>query len=234
MVRELCEVQGLIFKRKKYKEADILTKIMTKDHGIFTIDVRGALRPKSRLGAATLNFSYGKYDVKQLDQLYLDLTKNAYSSYVLDLLDHAFVEYKDIGSFYDLIMKALLKINSGEDVAVITQMVQLKLLNAYGVAPQLDRCLICGKVQGTFDYSLELGGIICSDHFNSVSQRMHLDPKVVALIRTLALIDIDRLGKVKINPQLKKNSGKVIDRMYANYLDLNLKTKKFLDELALF
>ena len=111
MARELCEVQGLIFKRKKYKEADVLTKIMTKDHGIFTIDVRGALRPKSRLGAATLNFSYGKYivntnwkgistlrtfkDVKQLDQLYLDLTKNAYSSYVLDLLDHAFVEYKD-------------------------------------------------------------------------------------------------------------------------------------------
>ena len=63
---------------------------------------------------------------------------------------------------------------------------------------------------------------------------MHLDPKVVALIRTLALIDIDRLGKVKINPQIKKKSGKVIDRMYANYLDLNLKTKKFLDELALF
>ena len=250
MTRELCEVQGLIFKRKKYKEADVLTKIMTEDHGIFTIDVRGALRPKSRLGAATLNFSYGKYivntnwkgistlrtfkDVKQLDQLYLDLTKNAYSSYVLDLLDHAFVEYKNIGSFYDLIMKALLKINSGEDAAIITQMVQLKLLNAYGVAPQLDRCLICGKVQGVFDYSMELGGIICSDHFNSVSQRMHLDPKVVALIRTLALVDIDRLGKIKINPQLKKDSGKVIDLMYVNYLDLNLKTKKFLDELALF
>ena len=63
---------------------------------------------------------------------------------------------------------------------------------------------------------------------------MHLDPKVVALIRTLALVDIDRLGKIKINPQLKKDSGKVIDRMYVNYLDLNLKTKKFLDELALF
>ena len=58
MVRELCEVQGLIFKRKKYKEADVLAKIMTKDHGIFTIDVIGALIPNSRLGAATLNFSY--------------------------------------------------------------------------------------------------------------------------------------------------------------------------------
>ena len=57
MARELCEVQGLIFKRKKYKEADVLTKIMTKDHGIFTIDVRGALRPKSRLVSATHKFS---------------------------------------------------------------------------------------------------------------------------------------------------------------------------------
>ena len=83
------------------------------------------------------------------------------TSVFMTISEEEAVEYKDIGSFYNLIMKALLKINSGEDAAIITQMVQLKLLNAYGVAPQLDRCLICGKVQGVFDYSMELGGIIC-------------------------------------------------------------------------
>ena len=66
MARELCEVEGLIFKRKKYEEADVLAMIMTEDHGIFTIDVRGALRPKSRLGAASLDFSYGKYIVNTI------------------------------------------------------------------------------------------------------------------------------------------------------------------------
>ena len=61
MARELKEVQGIIFKRQKYKEADLLAKIMTEKDGIITLVVKGALRPKSKLGAATLNFSYGDY-----------------------------------------------------------------------------------------------------------------------------------------------------------------------------
>ena len=108
MTRELKEVQGIIFKRQKYKEADLLAKIITKEDGIITLVVRGALRPKSQLNAATLNFSYGRYviytngrglsnlrtykEVKQYDGLYNDLTKNAYASFILDLIDHAFVE----------------------------------------------------------------------------------------------------------------------------------------------
>ena len=36
MVRELKEVQGIIFKRQKYKEVDLLAKIMTKQDGIIT------------------------------------------------------------------------------------------------------------------------------------------------------------------------------------------------------
>ena len=45
MARELKEVQGIIFKRQKYKEADLLAKIMTKQDGIMTLIVKGALRP---------------------------------------------------------------------------------------------------------------------------------------------------------------------------------------------
>ena len=88
MARELKEVQGIIFKRQKYKEADLLAKIMTKQDGIMTLIVKGALRPKSRLSAATLNFSIGTYviytsgkglsnlrtykEAKQFDGLYRD------------------------------------------------------------------------------------------------------------------------------------------------------------------
>jgi len=34
MARQLKEVQGIIFKRQKYREADLLAKIMTKNNGI--------------------------------------------------------------------------------------------------------------------------------------------------------------------------------------------------------
>lgn len=249
-MRELAEVHGLIFKRKRYKEADVLCKVLSKELGIFTLNVRGALRAKSKLGAATLNFSYGIYTINtnkkgisglrtfknthQFDSLYLNLTKQAYASYILDLVDHAFVEYQNLDAYYDLTMTALTKINTGADPEIIKQLVQLKMLKAFGVAPNFASCLICGKKRGEFDFSLEKGGIICSDHFTSFNQRMHLNPKTTSLLRTLALVDIERIGKISINPQLKKDAKKVIDRMYTNYLDLNLKSKKFLDELALF
>lgn len=250
MSRELVDVNGIIFKSKRYKEADVLAKILTQEMGIFSLDVRGALRAKSKLGAATLNFSYGTYtvnstgkgisglrtfkNVKQFENIYLDITKQAYASYILDLVDHAFVEYQADSQIYQLVFSALSKINDGYDAEIIKQMIELKMLNYYGVAPKLDSCLICQKKQGIFDFSLEMGGIICSDHFNQISNRMHLAPKVVSLIRTLALLDINRIGNININSQLKMASKKVIDRMYTRYLDLNLKSKKFLDELNLF
>lgn len=249
MAKELKEVQGIIFKRQKYKEADLLAKIMTRS-GIITLIVKGALRPKSRLGACTLNFSYGTYviytsgqglsnlrtykEVKQFDGIYNDLTKNAYASFILDLIDHAFVEYQPLGKVYDLADFALNKINDGIDPEVITQIVQMKMLQSFGVMPTLDKCVLCGKRQGVFDYSIKLGGVICSDHFATVQSRMHLAAKETAVLRTIGLIPIEKLGSIDLNSETKKATRKAIDRIYRETIDLNLKTKKFLDELKLF
>lgn len=249
-MRELKEVQGIIFKRRKYKDTDLIVKIMTKNNGIISLIVKGAMRPKSKLNAATLNFSYGTYviytsghglsslrtykEVKQLDGIYDDLIKNAYASFILDLIDHAFVEYQPIGKYYDLANFAIHKINKGVDPEIITQIVQMQLLTAFGVQPELRHCLICKKEQGRFDYSIKLGGVICSDHFNDVQSRLYLKPKQTALLRTMGLVPIERLGKISLQSETKLATRKAIDRIYGETIDLNLKTKKFLDEMKFF
>lgn len=249
-MRELKEVQGIIFKRRKYKDTDLIVKIMTKNNGIISLIVKGAMRPKSKLNAATLNFSYGTYviytsghglsslrtykEVKQLDGIYDDLIKNAYTSFILDLIDHAFVEYQPIGKYYDLADFAIHKINKGVDPEIITQIVQMQLLTAFGVQPELRHCLICKKEQGRFDYSIKLGGVICSDHFNDVQSRLYLKPKQTALLRTMGLVPIERLGKISLQLETKLATRKAIDRIYGETIDLNLKTKKFLDEMKFF
>lgn len=249
-MRELKEVQGIIFKRRKYKDTDLIVKIMTKNNGIISLIVKGAMRPKSKLNAATLNFSYGTYvintsghglsslrtykEVKQLDGIYDDLIKNAYASFILDLIDHAFVEYQPMGKYYDLADFAIHKINEGVDPEIITQIVQMQLLTAFGVQPELRHCLICKKEQGVFDYSIKLGGVICSDHFNDVQSRLYLKPKQTALLRTMGLVPIERLGKISLQSETKLATRKAIDRIYGETIDLNLKTKKFLDEMKFF
>lgn len=249
MVRELKEVEGIIFKRQKYHDADLLAKIITEKNGIFTMLAHGALKPKSKLGAALLNFSYGTYvvyfsghglstlrtykNVKQFDELYDDLIKNAYASFILDLVDHAFMEYQNLGKYYDLTKFALQKIASGTDPEMITQIVQMQLLAAFGVEPELRHCVICGQDQGEFDYSIKNGGILCKKHFYTDPGRMHLKPKEVAVLRTIFLLPFERLGSIKINSSTKKATRKAIDRIYQDTIDINLKTKKFLDELNL-
>ena len=62
---------------------------------------------------------------------------------------------------------------------------------------------------------------------------MHLKPKEVAVLRTIFLLPFERLGSIKINSSTKKATRKAIDRIYQDTIDINLKTKKFLDELKL-
>ncbi|WEV44445.1 DNA repair protein RecO [Lactobacillus sp. ESL0684] len=249
MPRELKEVQGIIFKRQKYKEADLLAKIMTKELGIVTLIARGALKPKSKLGAATVNFSIGQYviytsgqglsnlrtykDVKQFSGIFADLTKNAYASFILDLVDHAFSEYQNLGKYYDLTLFALKKVDQGIDPEMISQVVQMQLLAAYGVEPELKHCVICGCQQGEFDYSIKLGGILCSKHFYRDNSRLHLTAKATAVLRTIGLVPFNRLGTIKVNRAIKQATRKAIDRIYQETIDLNLKSKKFLDEINL-
>ena len=110
----------------------------------------------------------------------------------------------------------------------------MQLLTAFGVQPELRHCLICKKEQGRFDYSIKLGGVICSDHFNDVQSRLYLKPKQTALLRTMGLVPIERLGKISLQSETKLATRKAIDRIYGETIDLNLKTKKFLDEMKFF
>lgn len=247
MSRELIEVQGIIFKRQKYHEADVLAKIITKKNGILTMIAHGALKPKSKLGAALLNFSYGTYiisttgqgisnlrtykNVRQFDGVFNDLTMNAYAAFILDLIDHAFVEYQNVGKYYDLAKFALQKIGEQSDPEMISQIVQMQLLAAYGVEPELHKCVVCGEKNGAFDYSIKYGGILCKRHFYLDTHRLHLQPKQTAVLRTIGLVPFQRLGTISINQKTKTATRKAIDQIYQETIDLNLKTKKFLDKL---
>lgn len=241
------EVTGIIYKRRAANEADVFARILTEKDGLFSIAVKGALKPKSKLNAGTLNFSFGNYKimtnqtgiatlratghVATFDALFSDLKLNAYASYMLDLVDHGFVEYKDVGATYNLVQSCLKNLNGGMNPEVVLALFELQLLPVFGIGPELAQCVICGKTSGTFDYSIDLGGIICSDHFNQVKSRLHLPPKAVALIRTLGLIDVTKLGNISVSEALITAVLKAIDRIYRQTLDLSLKSKAFIDSM---
>lgn len=49
MAYDLLDVTGILFKRRRYQEADLLAKLWTRELGIVTVIIKGGMRPKSPL-----------------------------------------------------------------------------------------------------------------------------------------------------------------------------------------
>lgn len=245
MQKEPTTVNGIIYKRRPANEADVFVRILSKNNGVFTASVRGAKKPQSKLNSSVLNFSYGDYlvvlnekgisqlrsgsHIKQFEQLFSDIKLNAYASYFLDLVDHAVVDYEVVPGIYDLIFASLTMLNEQKNPDIILALVKIRMLEYFGVKPELAHCVLCDQVHQNYDYSIELGGIVGTDHFET--SRLNFDPKVISLLRTLGLLPIEKLGNIEISAYLTNQLLKLLDLIYQRTMDLNLKTEKFIREL---
>lgn len=243
-------VEGIVFKRQPYQETDVLVRIFTQDYGLFTMIVKGAKKPKSKLNSSVLNFSYGHYliDIKpnrisrlnttkkvtQFETIITDIEKSAYATFLCDLANHAFVDYQVENDYYNLLKQALLKINEGKNPEIVMQIFQLKMLKAFGVAPELKKCVICHNTVGDFKYSIEKGGILCQKHLSQINNIQLLDLSVqeVSLLRTLAFVPLDKLNQVTIKLKTQSRLSKAIDRIYNETLEMNLKSKQYLNQMT--
>ncbi|MDO4912275.1 MAG: DNA repair protein RecO [Lactobacillus sp.] len=244
----MITITGIIFKRQKYNDSDLILKILTKEQGIISVIAKGVLKPKTKLQSACLTYTAGKFiiipksglsilkttkDIWQADSLFSDVEKTSYLAYIFDLIDHAYLDHHPVGEDYNLAKFALTKIAAEIDPEVICWICQLHLLNSFGVGPAWDSCVFCHETTGNFDYSIEAGGLVCQKDWNRVTHRLHLSDKAISLLRTLAKIPLDKIGKINISNALRLETRQAIDRIYRRTVDLNLRSKKFLDELRL-
>lgn len=64
------------------------------------------------------------------------------------------------------------------------------------------------------------------------SHRLHAQPKSVALMQGLAKIMPEQLGKIDLQSRTKKELQRILDNIYQDQVGLQLKSKKYLDEMT--
>ncbi|KRN58823.1 DNA repair protein RecO [Limosilactobacillus secaliphilus] len=238
---------GIIMSRRDYREHDLLVKILTDSMGPLMFLVRGAKRSRSKLAAAVLPFSYGQYvgmldpqrlsylitvkELHQWDRIGADIDRNAYATYLLELVDHAFQEGQSIGAWYQQVERALALINAGRDPQVITNVLEVQLLGRFGVAPQWQHCVVCKRQQGPFDYSEAYGGLLCADHWELDPHRLHLGSKTVAYLQLFSTLNLQKVDQVNVRPLVKRNLRWALDKIYNDQVGLFLKSKHFIDSM---
>lgn len=239
---------GIVMRVLNYREHDQLIKFLTDKEGPAMFLVRGAQRPRFKMRAALLPFTHGRYvgwlAANQLNYIVSaqetspflhigeDITANAYATYLLELVDHAFDDGQPIGGWYNQVLAALQLINNGQDPQIVVNVLEVQLLGRFGVMPEWRHCVICGRNEKLMDYSEEYGGLLCHNHWDRDPHRLHLDTKTVNYLRMFATLNLQHVHQIEVGSLVKRNLRWGLDKIYGDQVGLCLKSKHFIDDMG--
>lgn len=237
------KIEGIIVSEVDYKESSKIINILSPDEGIIGVLARGSKKVKSNLSGVTSKLTYGYFHINykenglstliEVDIIdgFRTIKKNldmiSYASYLLELSSMVY-KHDNNKEVYKLLISSLKKINEGYDYEVITSILELKLLEYLGIKPVIDSCVNCGTKDNIVTISSYRGGYLCK---NCARNENIVNIKTIKLLRMFYYVDIDKISKLDISDNIKKELNKFIDDYYDRYSGLYLKSKIFLKSL---
>ena len=235
------QIEGIVVSEIDYKESSKIINVLTADGELIGLIARGCKKIKSkisgigRLTYAIFQISYRnnlstliEYDlINSFKNIKNDIEKISYSMFLTELV-HKVYEHSEHKEIYDIYKNSLLKIEEGFDPLIITNILELKLLEYLGIKPIVDSCVNCGSTKDIVTISSYKGGYLCK---NCCSNEPIFTNKTIKLIRMFYYVDISKITKLEISSNVKKEINAFIDDYYDRYSGLYLKSKDFIDSL---
>ncbi|MBO8171387.1 MAG: DNA repair protein RecO [Bacillaceae bacterium] len=243
----LVKSEGIVIKTTDYGESDKIVTLYTRDQGKIGMMARGAKRTKSRLAAISQLLTYGRYlyyqpasglaSLNQGDiihsyrELKQDLTQTAYAAYVLELVDKL-TETGEVNPYlFETLHLTLQYIEEGKDPDIITRIFEVKMLQAAGYRPQVDRCLSCSSEEGPYLFSIREGGLLCNRCGHRDPHAIVLTEGAVKLLRLFQHFDMKRLGNINVKDKTREQLRKALTHFIDEYSGARFKSREFLDQL---
>jgi len=237
------KIEGIIVSEVDYKESSKIINILTKENGLIGVIAKGAKKLKSSLSNVSSKLTYGYFHLNWYDNrmptlievdvinrfknIKTDITKSSYSLFLLEL-SHQVYKHENNNNIYNLLISSLIKIDNNFDPCVITNILELKLLEYLGIKPIIDKCVICESTKDIVTISSYKGGYICKNCLNNDNI---VTTKTIKLIRMFYYVDISKISKIDLSETIKQEINNFIDDYYERYSGLYLKSKTFLKEL---
>lgn len=236
----LTNVEGFILNVTPFGETSKIINIYTKEYGIVGVMCKGAMGIKSKLRSVTQKFTFGNFNIyykkdklstlvsvdiiNPLKKIKEDILLISYVSYLSDLV-HQVLKQTNDKVIYDDFINAILKIEEGLNPVVITNILEVKLLDYLGVGLNLTSCIVCGSKKEIATLSSEKGGLICK---NCYSQERIVPIINVKILNMYYLVDIKSISKLSIKEEVINEINRFLTSYYDDYTGLYLKSKDFL------
>ena len=239
----LENVEGVILNVTPFGETSKIINVFTKEHGVIGIIAKGASSVKSKIRSASQKLTYGVFNIyykkdklslliaidiiNPLKKIKEDITLIGYATYICDLISQVLKQTSDY-KIYDVFINALLKIEEGLNPMVITNILEVKLLDCLGVGLNLTSCIVCGNQKEIVTLSSEKGGLICK---NCYQNEKIIPVSYVKILNMYYLVDIITISKLDIKNEIVREINNFINNYYDDYTGLYLKSKNFLNTI---
>lgn len=237
------KIEGIIVSVVDYKESSKIVNIFSPSEGVIGVMARGTKKIKSNLSGVTDKLTYGYFHIdykeNRLSNLievdvidgFKKIRRNidliSYANYLVELSSMVY-KHESNSNIYSLLIASLKKINEGYDFEIITNILELKLLEYLGIKPVIDSCVSCGSKTDIVTISSYKGGYLCK---NCVYDDVIVNIKTIKLLRMFYYVDIGKISKLEVSDNIKKELNRFIDDYYDRYSGLYLKSKMFLKNL---
>lgn len=242
---------GIVIKQFSLKEADKMVTIISPDLGKVVGVARGVKKIKSKLAGSLELFSIGDFELiesKGLNlivgartsqrsyQLNQNLPKLSVAYFLAEAADKLTDEGEPVEGLFQLFDELLesLKDDTLSPDSLLS-IVKLRLLDIFGMRPELDVCVHCRKkltAPGNFSISSSQGGVLCGEceQFDPATVKTNVDEvKVMRLAVGNNIKSVARLNRA--NEALSK-VGAQVSRLFDYQINRHFKSSNFIEALS--
>ena len=248
----LHQTPAIVLRSTPYGESDQIVTFYTLNFGKMKGIAKGAKRSRKRF-ANTLEigsyievafFEKETHDLVRLDRSELirpfgglreDITKLAWASYFIELVNELTAEKIKNQALFRLLLFFLELIDQGLLQEEIQRVFEIRLLSHLGYQPHFDYCTRCQRrlAGEKFFFGTREGGVLCP---SCAARLPGLVPISLGTVKTLQLaqsLPLEKVRRLSFSPQSLKESQAVLTVFLREYLGKELKSKKFLEQIAM-
>jgi DNA repair protein RecO (recombination protein O) len=171
--------EALVIGSMRFKEADRIVTLYTRERGRLSAIARGVRRTKSKVGGRLEPFTLAQASLYSGRNLYTvvgvetlrtfqavrdELFRMEEGARLLSATRHLFPSEERNTPAFNLLVRGVARLAEASDAAEAARVVlatRLKLLAVLGYTPDLGSCAHCGGDAPLFGFSPSLGGVVC-------------------------------------------------------------------------
>lgn len=202
-------VEGIVLKESDYQEKSKILQILTKEHGLIGVYLKGANSFRSNTfvlsqpithALFTINYRQGLSScfkgevINSFNFLKVTFDKNIYVYHLFELIIKNIEQHHPIPYLFNLLLQVITFMNDFNDInkiKILTIFTELKLLYFFGIAPVLSNCVECGSTVEIANFDISRGGFVCK---NCLRNTQGYSITTLQTLYQLYIADIDKIN----------------------------------------